>query len=144
MPGVLLDAGPLVAYLYPHDAYHNWAVGQFEAANTPFLTCEPVLTESCFLTVRNGQAPVRVLQLLRAGALQIAFDIEEELMTVQALMERYADVPMSLADACLVRMAEITALPICTLDSDFGIYRLQGRRPINVISPHGAHGLHGP
>lgn len=142
--GALLDAGPLVAYLYPRDAYHGWAVKQFEEAETPFLTCEAVLTEACFLTARNGQMPVRVLQMLNSGVARVGLNLGDEVAAIAALMERYATVPMSLADACLVRMAEITGLPICTLDADFTIYRAHGRRPLELISPAGRHGLHEP
>jgi hypothetical protein len=58
-------------------------------------------------------------------------------------MRRYANVPMSLADACLVRLAELTRLPICTLDSDFGIYRAHGRRTLELITPE-RRSLHEP
>jgi uncharacterized protein len=140
----LLDTGPLVAYLYPRDRYHDWAVEQLAAAKSPFLTCEAVLTEACFLTARNGQAPIRVLQLLDSGVLQIGLGIEDELSAVKALMARYANLPMSFADACLVRMAEMTRLPICTLDADFTVYRAHGRQALDLISPVGFHGLHEP
>ena len=144
MPGVLLDAGPLVAYLYPRDTYHDWAVEQFDLAVEPFLTCEPVLTEACFLTVRNGQTPARILRLLSSDVLRIAFNMGEELPALNALIERYGNVPMSLADACLVRMAERTGLSICTLDSDFMIYRAHGRNSLNLISPAVYRSLHEP
>jgi len=142
--GALLDTGPLVAYLYPRDSYHTWAVEQFEAAESPFLTCEAALTEACFLATRNGQAPVRVLQLLESGVVRIGLDIEDEVKRVNALLARYANVPMSLADACLVRMAEMTRLPICTLDNDFTVYRAHSRQALELISPAGFHGLHEP
>ena len=144
MPGVLLDTGPLVAYLYPRDAYHEWAIRQFEISDLPFLTCEAVLTESCFLVARNGQAATRVLDMLTRGVVRIGLGIGEEIAAVHGMMTRYANVPMSLADACLVRLAEMTDLPICTLDSDFAIYRTQRRRALNLISPSGRHALHEP
>jgi len=56
--GVLLDTGPLVAYLSERDRYHDWAVETFIALDLPAITCEPVLTEACFLIERNGQ-PLR-------------------------------------------------------------------------------------
>ncbi|HWB49992.1 MAG TPA: PIN domain-containing protein [Stellaceae bacterium] len=144
MPGVLLDTGPLVAYLYPRDAHHDWAVGQFAMVDPPFLTCEPVLTETCFLIARNRQSTARVFHLLDAGVIRLAFAMAEELPALQALTVRYANVPMSLADACLVRMAERTGWPICTLDADFMIYRAHGRNALDVIAPHRALGLHEP
>ncbi|MGE5269586.1 MAG: type II toxin-antitoxin system VapC family toxin [Thiohalocapsa sp.] len=141
--GILLDTGPLVAYLYPRERYHRWAVEQFAALDAPFVTCEPVLTEACFLAARVRLAPARILDLLQRGLARIGFEIQEELAAIRALMQRYADVPMSLADACLVRLAERTDLPILTLDADFSIYRAHGRRPLTLISPE-RQSLHEP
>lgn len=142
MPGLLLDTGPLVSYLCPRDAYHDWALAEFAAAEAPFLTCEPALTEACFLVARARLSPGRVLELVARGVVRLGLDLADELRPVQALMQRYANVPMSLADACLVRMAERTSLPICTLDSDFTIYRAQGRGTLQLVSPHGGYGFH--
>jgi uncharacterized protein len=142
--GALLDTGPLVAYFRRRDRHHDWAVEQFVRLDPPLVTCEPVLTEACFLIARNGQPPTRVLDFLRRGAVRIDFDLHDELAAVRTLIERYANVPMSLADACLVRLAEITCLPICTLDRDFEIYRAHGRRGLDLIMPPGGRSLHEP
>jgi predicted nucleic acid-binding protein len=142
--GVLLDTGPLVAYLRPRDRYHHWAAEQFAILDLPLLTCEPVLSEACFLVARNGQPPARVLDLLRPGAIRIGFELADEIAMVRSLMQRYQNLPMSLADACLVRMAELTGLPICTLDSDFEVYRAHGRRGLDLIIPPGGRSLHEP
>jgi len=133
--GVLLDTGPLVAYLWSADRHHEWAVGQFASLDLPFITCEPVITEACFVTARNRVSPTHVLETVTRGVVEIGLQIEHELAAIRALVERYANVPMSLADACLVRLAEITGLPICTLDSDFAIYRASGRRALTLITP---------
>lgn len=143
-PGALLDTGPLVAYLRQRDKYHDWSVEQFATLHLPLVTCEPVLTEACFLIARNGQQPSRVLELVRPAAMQIGFGLNDEIGAVRALMERYANVPMSLADACLVRLAELTGLPICTLDSDFEVYRMHGRRSLDLIMPPSHRSLHEP
>jgi len=141
--GILLDTGPIVAFLYSRERDHVWAVEQFTEFEAPLITCEPVLTEACFLVARNGQSPAHVLDMLGRGVIRIGLTIEDELAAIRGLIARYASVPMSLADACLVRLAELTGLPICTLDSDFAIYRAHGRRPLTLISP-GAHHLHEP
>jgi uncharacterized protein len=133
--GVLLDTGPLVAYLYARDAYHDWAIEAFKTLDPPAITCEPVLTEACFLAERNGQPAAQVLYHAARNDVRIGLQLEEEMSAVEALMKRYATVPMSLADACLVRLAELTGLPICTLDSDFQIYRAHGRRTLTLITP---------
>ena len=120
------------------------AVEQFSSFDPPFLTCEPVITEACFLLVRNGLAASHVLEPIEGGAIEVAFSLAEHVAALRRAIERYANVPMSLADVCLVRMAEITGLPICTLDSDFSIYRAHGRRPLNLISPDFRPGVHEP
>lgn len=133
--GVLLDTGPLVAYLRDRDAYHDWAVETFQDLAAPAITCEPVLTETCFLCARDGLPPHRVIEYVSRNRIVIGLQLEPELPALRALLERYANVPMSLADACLVRLAEMTGLPICTLDSDFAIYRANGRRALQLIAP---------
>jgi predicted nucleic acid-binding protein len=141
---VLLDTGPFVAFLSQRDANHDWAVAQFATLDLPFATCEPVLTESCFIAARNGLSPARVLDIVARGVARVELQIDAELNAIRELMTRYANVPMSLADACLVRLAEVTGLPICTLDSDFLIYRAHGRDALDLIMPPRARGLHEP
>ena len=141
-PGALLDTGPLVAYLRRRDRHHDWAAEQFATLNLPLLTCEPVLTEAGFLIIRDGQQPTRVLDVLRRGAVRIGFELNDQLAAVRTLMDRYANMPMSLADACLVRLAEMTRLPICTLDSDFEVYRAHRSRTLDLIMPPSHRSLH--
>ncbi|HEV8678469.1 MAG TPA: PIN domain-containing protein [Stellaceae bacterium] len=141
--GVLLDTGPLVAYLNERDAHHDWTVEAFSELDPPVITCEPVLSEACFLIERNRQPGALVLDFALESEFQVGLQLGGELAAVRALMQRYVNVPMSLADACLVRLAELTALPICTLDGDFAIYRAHGRRPLQLIAPERRH-LHEP
>jgi uncharacterized protein len=141
--GVLLDTGPLVAFLYRRDAYHDWAVETFVTFDSPAVTCEPVITEACFLIARNGQQANRVLDHVSRQHIRIGLTLDSEIDAIQALMRRYQSVPMSLADACLVRLAEMTGSPICTLDADFAIYRADGRTPLTLITP-GRRSLHEP
>jgi uncharacterized protein len=133
--GVLMDTGPLVAYRRSRDAYHDWALETFETLQPPLVSCEAVLTEACFLLARSGLSPEWPIEMVVRGIVQIRLQTEDEATAIRTLMQRYANVPMSLADACLVRLAEITGLPICTLDSDFAIYRAHGRRALTLIRP---------
>ncbi len=131
----VMDTGPLVAYFCEREARHAWSIEQFENLAPPILTCEPVLTESCFLLGRANVPASRLLEKVRPGALQIAIRLDEEADAISDFMHRYRNLPMSLADACLVRLAEISGLPICTLDSDFTIYRGHRRARLSLISP---------
>ena len=133
--GAVMDTGLLVAYFCANEARHTWAVEQFENLAPPILTCEPVLTEACVLLGRARQPASRLLDKVRHGALLIGIHLEDEAGHVIDLMHRYRDLPMSPADACLVRLAEISGLPICTLDSDFTIYRRHRRAALALISP---------
>lgn len=133
---VVLDTGPLVALLNRRDRYHAWAKSRFGEIEPPLLTCEAVLVEAAHLLRGQREGPPAVLRLLERNTVTVRFRLENEAPRVRELMVRYADRPMSLADACLVRMAELqTGSPILTLDSDFEIYRMHRRRVIPTIQP---------
>lgn len=133
---VLLDTGPLVAFLNSRDAHHDWTKQQWALIKPPLLTCESVLAEACYL-IRNSHGGVEnVFQLISRGILRINFDLAAEAEQVGQLIERYSNIPMSLADACLVRMAEqLPRATVLTLDSDFRFYRTRDRRVISTIMP---------
>jgi predicted nucleic acid-binding protein len=133
---VLLDTGPLVAYLNKKDQYHDWVVAQFATMQPPLLTCEAVLSESCFLLRYYENGAVNVLKLIERELLAIPFRLKDELSAIRTLLDKYKDIPMSLADGCLVRMAEqITDSVVFTLDRDFKIYRKNKRKVIPTIIP---------
>ena len=132
----LLDTGPLVALLNCRDRYHKWAAAQWAQRGAPLLTCEAVLSEACFLLNREGTVNAGVIELVVRGSVAIAIDLEENVRPIGRLLGKYSDVPMSLADACLVRMAELHPdSTVMTLDSDFKVYRKHGRRVIPTIMP---------
>ncbi|MDQ3623650.1 MAG: PIN domain-containing protein [Verrucomicrobiota bacterium] len=136
MSRILADTGPLAAYVQENEAHSAWTREAFDRLEAPFLTCEPVLTEACFLIERGGGDPDDLLDLVDRGLIQVRFELIEELPRVRALMKRYRNLPMSLADACLVRMTErVTACRVVTFDSHFTIYRRHDRRPIPVLMP---------
>ena len=100
------------------------------------LTCEAVVAESCYLLRRLDGGSSAVLELIRRGAVALAFSLADESAAVARLLKRYHDVPISLADACLVRMSELfTGSEVMTVDGDFRIYRRQGRGVIPTLMP---------
>lgn len=130
---VLLDAGPLVAVCNARDHFHDWACEQFKLLKPPFYTCEPVIAEACFLLGKNQNV---ILEMLQTGLFDIRFALEKESSAIQRLIRKYSDVPMSLADACLVRMSELHANSrVLTLDRDFLLYRRNGRQVVPRIMP---------
>jgi predicted nucleic acid-binding protein len=132
----LLDTGPLVGFVASGSRHHAWAVEQWKRAIPPLLTCEPVLTEAAFLLKREGGDADALFELLERGVVRVALAVQEEQTDLRALMHRYRSRPMSLADACLVRLSEThPAGEVFTLDSDFRIYRRHGNKVIPVIMP---------
>lgn len=133
---VIIDTGPLVSVLASGLEYHSWAVEQWKRISPPLLTCEPVLTEAAFLLKREGKDADPLFALLERGVIRIALSVHDEQADLRALMRRYRNRPMSLADACLVRLSEIHPdCHILTLDSDFLVYRRHGNRVIPVLMP---------
>ncbi len=123
--GTLLDTGPLVALLSKDDAEHPRAKKLFSESLTPFRCCEAVIAEACFLMRRVHPAgPQEVIALGRKGVYEISFSLQDNWTNIERLLRRYANRPISLADASLIRCAEIFQEPrILTFDSDFAIYR---------------------
>ena len=133
---VLLDTGPLVALLSRSDTHHHWAVEQFRLFQPPLLSCEAVVAETCFLLKRSGFDPSLALQFIERGVVQLPFVLQDQIGSVSSLFKRYENVPASLADAALIRLAEITDSPLLlTTDSDFHIYRRHGRQMIPLATP---------
>jgi uncharacterized protein len=133
---VLLDTGPWVALLSRNDTHYRWAVEQFRRLSPPLLSCEAVVAETCFLLARSGFDPALALQFIERGVVQLPFVLQEQISAVSSLFKRYENVPASLADAALIRLAEINDSPLLlTTDSDFHIYRRHGRQTIPLISP---------
>ena len=131
---VLVDAGFLVALLSRRDSHHQWAVTQASTHALPWRTCEAVLSEAFHLLGARGVPALGAL--LSRRALLATFDLDNDVDSVLKLLQKYANVPMSLADSCLVRMSETIADPIIlTTDSDFRIYRRHSRQMVPCLLP---------
>jgi len=133
---VLIDTGPLVALINRRDKFHSWITAEWNQIEPPILTCEAVLVEACFLLRNIYSGQEAVISLVNTGIIQVPFRLQEEVSRIGELLVRYQSVPMSLADACLVRMAEQNPeSALLTLDSDFRIYRKNRYDIIPVIMP---------
>jgi uncharacterized protein len=131
---VLVDASFIVALLNRRDTNHSWATAQASAFPRPWKTCEPALSEAFYMLGPPGVP--HLIALLTRRALSCSFQIDDHTNDVVQLLQKYADVPMSLADACLVRMTEILSDPtLLTTDTDFRIYRRHGRQVVPCILP---------
>jgi uncharacterized protein len=131
---VLVDAGFLVAILSRRDSHHKWAVQEASENSPPWYTCEAVLSEAYHLLGQQGAPGLSAM--LSRRAVVARFNLDDNVEAVVAFLRKYANVPMSFADACLVRMSETIADPsILTTDSDFRIYRRHSRQVIPILCP---------
>jgi uncharacterized protein len=130
----VIDSGALVALLDPREEHHSWARETLLRQPLPWLTCEAVLSEAFFLLEHPHAAALD--QLLLGGHIRIGLALSDELERVLNLRAKYSSVPMSLADACLVRMSEVLPAPqIITTDTDFTIYRRHSRQVVPCVLP---------
>jgi len=129
----ILDAGPLIASINSTDRYHRWACETLERLGPPFYSCSEVMAEAAAMTGRPGA----IVEMIQAKEINLAFDLSEQTAGVLALLKKYRDREMDLADACIVRMTElIRDCRVITLDrADFAVYRRNGRDLISVIVP---------
>jgi predicted nucleic acid-binding protein len=133
---VLLDTSVIVSLLDKGERLHERCVRVVDELEQPLVTCEAVISESCFLLRRIPGASQRILANVEAGIFQIPFLLERSLASVQAIMHKYRDLQAGLADACLVRMAdELDTGDILTLDSDFEHYRWRRTRRFQILIP---------
>ena len=136
MKRLIVDTGPIVALLNANDAHHGWTRKILDRVEPPMVTCEAVISEACFLLHRINHGQDAVLDLVSREVITISFSLGAEHASVRKLMARYSSVPMSVADACLVRMSELDdKATVLTLDSDFGVYRRNRRQAIPTIRP---------
>ncbi len=136
MTTVVLDTGPLVALLNKRDRQHAWVSAVLDTIEPPLWTCEAVISEACFLLRDFEGGRDAVLALIARSVIKCDFRLANEIDAIRALMKKFSDVPMSLADACLVRMTELETRPIVlTMDNDFRVYRRNRRQTIPTLMP---------
>jgi predicted nucleic acid-binding protein len=136
MQPVLLDASVIVALLDRRDRRHGACAEYFRGPRRPLVTCEAVISESCFLLASNPAAQVSILQNVVEGIFQLPCVFSRSAAQVLAVLRKYSDIPASFADACLIHMAnELDTGDILTLDSDFKRYRWRRNRAFNLLIP---------
>jgi predicted nucleic acid-binding protein len=132
---ILVDAGPLVALVDASDEHHARCVSALKDVVEPMGTVWPAVTEALYLLPDLPDGQRAVLEMLRRGAIRLLPLEPEDVARLQELMAKYRDLPMDLADAALVRIAERDGLDrIFTLDRrDFEVYRIRGRKAFRII-----------
>ena len=133
---VIVDTGPLVAILSENDAAHKWARTVFTELEPPFFTCDVVIAEAYDLLMHTRNGANGLMALLETGGLRLSSLAELDPAALRRSITRYQNIPMDLADACIVRLNELhPKAKVVTIDTDFLIYRRNGRQPIPLIMP---------
>ena len=134
MKKILIDSGPLIALFDSSDTYHHEAVNFIKTNKFPLVTTLASITETLHLLDFNRNAQINFLDWVHRGAVEIHNIENSDFERLKALTEKYRDLPMDFSDSCLVYLAEKLNLnTIATIDRDFTIYRIQGRRKFKII-----------
>ena len=134
MKKILIDSGPLIALFDASDKYHNKAINFIKSNKYPLVTTIASITETLHLLNFNRNAQIDFIEWIHQGAVEIQNIENDDFGRLKDLTEKYRDLPMDFADSCLVYLAEKLSLnTIATIDRDFSIYRIQGRRKFKVI-----------
>ena len=122
---ILVDTGPLVALIHEDDNEDRACKDAFASFNEPLGTVWPVLTEAIYLLSFSWEAQTALMEMIETGAVEILPLGVADIPRIRELMRKYRDLPMDLADAALVRVAERERLRrVFTIDRrDFQIYR---------------------
>jgi uncharacterized protein len=134
--GVLVDAGPLVALIDAADGHHEACVRALEQIRDPLVTVWPAFTEAMYLLGGSWRAQRALWSRIESKALTLAALDAGDAPRMRELMEKYRDLPMDLADAALVRVAEREGLSrIFTVDRrHFTVYRAGRRRRFVILT----------
>ncbi|MFZ4777287.1 MAG: type II toxin-antitoxin system VapC family toxin [Terrimicrobiaceae bacterium] len=132
----LVDTGPLVsAFARREPKYKSWAEELLGRLPLPLVTCEAVITEASHLLGSS----VRLMEAIDKKLIVCRFDLQREARLIGQLCAKYADQPMDLADACLVRLYETHregSATILTVDrTDFTVYRTSKGKPLRCEFP---------
>lgn len=134
MKKILIDSGPLIALFDASDKYHTEAVNFIKTNKYPLVTTLASITEVLHLLDFNRNAQIDFLEWVQRGAVEIHNIENNDLERIRELTIKYRDLPMDFADSCLVYLAEKLNLnTIATIDRDFTIYRIQGRRKFKIM-----------
>ena len=134
MKKILIDSGPLIVLFDSFDKHHDDVVKFIKSNKYPLITTLASITETLHLLDFNRNAQIDFIEWIYRGAVEIVNIENKDFGRNKELTEKYRDLPMDFADSCLVYLAEKLNLnTIATIDRDFTIYRIQGKKKFKVI-----------
>ena len=124
MKNTLIDAGPIIALFNKNDKYHKKILNFLKEYNGILTTSWPVITEVSHMLAYNVETQIDLMKWINRGGIKIEQIEIEDIQRIIELSEKYSDIPMDLADACLVVLSErLKIKEIITIDTDYYIYR---------------------
>ncbi len=134
MKKILIDSGPLTALFDSSDRFHHTSVAFVKENKHPLITTIASITEVLHLLDFNRNAQIDFLEWINRGGVEIHNIQNKDFHRLKALTEKYRDLPMDFADSCLVYLAEqLNISSIATIDRDFTVYRIKGRKPFKMV-----------
>ena len=134
MKKILIDSGPLIALFDASDNYHHEAINFIQSNQYPLLTTLASITETLHMLDFNRNAQIDFLEWVYRGAVEVHQIENNDFDRLKELTENYRDLLLDFADSCLVYLAEKLNLnTIATIDRDFSIYRIKGRKKFKIV-----------
>jgi len=134
MKPILVDSGPLIALFNKSDRFHNVSVQFIKGNKRQLVTSIANVTEAVYMLDFSNKAQSALLKWLGESSIVIERIESEDLLTICPLFEKYRDVPMDFADACIVHLAErLGTNDVISVDSDFEIYRVNKKKPFKNL-----------
>ncbi|MGA9673159.1 MAG: PIN domain-containing protein [Terracidiphilus sp.] len=138
MRPALIDSGAILALLDRSEWAHERSVRALEELRRPLVTCEAVITESCYLLRHKPLAIEAVLANVGSGFFGIPFQLASSSAQIQAILQKHRDTPADFADACLIHLADqLNTGDILTLDKEFARYRWRRTKSFRLLIPLG-------
>lgn len=134
MQKTLIDSGPLIALFDRSDKYHLKVLEFMKTFKGELVTSWSVITEVSHMLDFNLQVQIDFLKWCEIGGVNFFEISQEELCDIRVMIEKYSDVPMDLADATLMYIANKQKIKnIISIDSDFDIYRTLKKQNLNNL-----------
>ncbi len=134
MMKILIDSGPLIALFDSSDRYHSKALEFIQQNSSHLITTIASITETLHLLDFNRNAQIDFLEWISRGSVEVHNIENSDFQRLKELTEKYRDLPMDFADSCLVLLAEKLSInTIATIDRDFSVYRIKGRKKFKTI-----------
>ena len=134
MKSIVVDSGPLIAMFDGDDKYHTASVNFIKSNTRPLVTTIANITEAVYVLSFSSEAQAALLKWIATSTIIIEPIESEDINEICNLFVKYHDVPMDFADACVVYVCEkIVTNEVATVDSDFEIYRLKGKKPFKNV-----------